>query len=1343
MRLNRPVASLFPAVAAGLAAFAAFLASSPLSGQSTATVSSPFAPPANGPARNESSWLALVGGTVHTSPGHVLPLATVVIRDGVITQVLAADPGPDGAIGTSDDILPKTPAGPREVDCKGEHVYAAFVDAYTEVGMRGSREANAAGAQGLHANNKVQPERSVLDAARPDDKLAKLRERGFGAAAIAPDNGIFRGRAAVISTASRNDEPSAAKPRVYADNAYHAVALEFRDEDRGYPDSLMGAIAVIRQTLSDADWMASTREWVRLRQDPPFSDKPEIVARVAAADPGPTNSMDYLAPPREPNIATRDLVPRPSRLLFRTDDELDTLRAMKVAREFDRPAMVVGSGREYRRLPAIVEALKPAPEGHAAEQPQTPLILPLNFPKQPDVSSVASQESTDVRTMMEWEQAPTNPRRCIDAGLAIALTTFRLRDGDDFIGAVRTAIAHGLSPAAAYGALTSEPARFLGLEASLGAIEVGKRANILVADQPIFTSAADPRAVAPTLRAVYIDGVRHELKAASTDFSGTWAMSVANAPSIAPNLSLRITRNGEVWVESIPAAEQAPQAVPDAAADPAAAAKPAKALSTRATSVQLSRQTIAFQFDPSKLHKRENGQRAKAEIVSMTAAVTFGAQSEPVELVGQGVNEEGRRFTFTAKKDAPVSPQGVWRATQAAGLLLPFDAPRQAFITLDEKSASMVVMLEPEAADQAKDPRNANLPRFVTLRTEDIEYHTESCTFTIHADAAKKLIDVGFKLPPGDLRVTLRRTGAATASGEGEAIPTPAPDAAPDAPAAQPDAQPMRMSFILEAVDHAPTEESLKKSRAMLRRINAIPQDLPTPFGAYGVVRNIEAEETQPTLVAFTNATIWTQTDRGILENATLVIDGNKISAILDAGAAIPANATTIDAKGLHITPGIIDCHSHVGISKGVNEGGQAITSEVRIKDVTNPDDINWYRHLASGVTAVNSLHGSANCIGGQSQTIKVRWGCQSPGDMHMEGANPGIKFALGENPTQVNWGLQRRERYPISRMGIAALIRDRFTQAKAYMAAQTPANADMPPIRRDLELEALVEVLAGERLIHCHAYRQDEMRMLILTMHDFGVRIGTFQHVLEGYKLAEAIRDHTGGGSGFSDWWAFKMEVQDAIPQGLPLMQEVGAIVSFNSDSAEMARRLNVEAAKAIKYSNDRIAPQDALAFVTNAPAKQLGVDNRIGALAPGMDADLAIWNGPPLSAFTRCVSTWVDGRERFNDARDAELRETIRAERARLIRKIQGVGEDDPEDQANEDPKGDLTPAGDPARPEGAPTTPNPNMIPGKVDGPPTQLAIVRERHRQQLRRKYLEAHLSGRLTPDLLPGYCGCEE
>jgi N-acetylglucosamine-6-phosphate deacetylase len=383
-----------------------------------------------------------------------------------------------------------------------------------------------------------------------------------------------------------------------------------------------------------------------------------------------------------------------------------------------------------------------------------------------------------------------------------------------------------------------------------------------------------------------------------------------------------------------------------------------------------------------------------------------------------------------------------------------------------------------------------------------------------------------------------------------------------------------------------------------------------------------------------------------------------------------------IDAKGKHVTPGIIDCHSHTGISGGVNEGTQACTAEVRIEDVTNPDAINWYRQLAGGVTAVNNLHGSANPIGGQNCVNKNRWGALHPDDMHFEGAKAGIKFALGENVKQSNWDLTERTRYPQTRMGVESIIRDRFTAARDYakqwshypygeIAKRNGVNGangangaaasngrGEAPARRDIELEALAEILAGDRLIHCHSYRQDEILMLARLAQEFGFRIGTYQHNLEGYKVAEAVRDSAIGASLFSDWWNYKVEVQDAIPQAGPIMWEVGNVVSYNSDSDELARRMNVEAGKAVKYGG--LKPEEALKFVTLNPAIQLAVEKRAGSLEAGKDADVVIWSGPPLSAMSRAEMTFVDGRCLFSLEQDAKHRETIAKERQRLIQKL-----------------------------------------------------------------------------------------
>ncbi|MDH3590426.1 MAG: amidohydrolase family protein [Planctomycetota bacterium] len=342
------------------------------------------------------------------------------------------------------------------------------------------------------------------------------------------------------------------------------------------------------------------------------------------------------------------------------------------------------------------------------------------------------------------------------------------------------------------------------------------------------------------------------------------------------------------------------------------------------------------------------------------------------------------------------------------------------------------------------------------------------------------------------------------------------------------------------------------------------------------------------------------------------------------------------------------------GISKGVNDSGQAVTAEVRIGDVTNPDAISWYRQLASGVTTVNSLHGSANPIGGQNQVNKVRWGAIHPDHMHFEGAIAGIKFALGENVKQSNWGDDFVTRYPQTRMGVETLIRDRFLAARDYMK-----RGEKP---RDLELEALAEILRGERLIHCHSYRQDEILMLCRVAAEFDFKIGTFQHVLEGYKVADAIKENAIGGSAFSDWWAYKVEVQDAIPYNGALMHAVGVVVSFNSDSDSLVRSLNVEAAKAVKYGG--VPREEALKFVTLNPAKQLKVDDRVGSIEAGKHADLALWSGDPLSTYSRCVATWVDGEKLYSEQQDKEHRAFIHKERRRIIAKLLKRKKEKPED-------------------------------------------------------------------------------
>ena len=388
-----------------------------------------------------------------------------------------------------------------------------------------------------------------------------------------------------------------------------------------------------------------------------------------------------------------------------------------------------------------------------------------------------------------------------------------------------------------------------------------------------------------------------------------------------------------------------------------------------------------------------------------------------------------------------------------------------------------------------------------------------------------------------------------------------------------------------------------------------------------------------------------------MLESATVLIESGKIVAV-GKDIELPEGVKKIDCTGRHVTPGIIDCHSHAASDGGMNEMGDAITAEVRIADFVDPDDITIYRQLAGGVTAANLLHGSGNPIGGQSQVVKFRWG-DGAEEMKLHDAPAGIKFALGEN-------VKRRARpgsggrYPQSRMGVDELIVDAFRAALAYRGEQRRWERDrtgLPP-RRDLELDALLEILEHQRWIHCHSYRQSEVLSLLRTLELYNIRVGTLQHILEGYKLAPELVAHGAMSSCFSDWWAYKFEVYDAIPHNGSLMHQAGIVVSFNSDNMEMGRRLHQEAAKACKYGGTSC--EDALKFVTLNVAKQLRIDQRVGSIEPGKDADVAVWSGPPLSNFSRCEQTWIDGRLFFDIALDREMRKRDDKLRAELIQAI-----------------------------------------------------------------------------------------
>lgn len=403
----------------------------------------------------------------------------------------------------------------------------------------------------------------------------------------------------------------------------------------------------------------------------------------------------------------------------------------------------------------------------------------------------------------------------------------------------------------------------------------------------------------------------------------------------------------------------------------------------------------------------------------------------------------------------------------------------------------------------------------------------------------------------------------------------------------------------------------------------------------------------QPKALLIRNATIWTNTDDGVLREADVLVKQGRIVAV-GANLSAPSDAIVVDAEGQHLTPGIIDAHSHTAIARNVNEPSHAVTTEVRVGDVLDPTDIDIYRQLAGGVTSANLLHGSANPMGGQNAVIKLRWGADADG-LRFAGAPTGVKFALGENVKQSGWGDAFNTRYPQTRMGVEQVMRDAFNAARDYAMTRSGKNSER--VRRDLRLEALAEILAGERLVHVHSYRQDEILMFARLAKDYALPVATFQHVLEGYKAADAIAEIGAGGSTFADWWAYKMEVLDAIPQNGALMTRAGVLTSFNSDSNEMARRLNMEAAKAMRYGG--LDEQEALKLVTLNPAKQLRIDDRVGAIREGLDADMVLWSDHPLSNFARAEQTWIDGRRYFDRDEDRALQAQSAVDRERLIQK------------------------------------------------------------------------------------------
>ena len=971
----------------------------PSSGQVSTT-------PKQGLRENDPRIHALTNARVVAAPGRTIEKGTVLIRDGLILQV-----GPEV----------KVPAEARVWDLSGKTIYPGFIDSYSRLGLPETlqpeplrqdidrddpnakpKEVPREAAKGTHAwNSRITPERNAADYLKFDKKATrKLRELGFTSALVVPGRGIFRGTSALI-----NLQEDDIKRMVVAASVAQHVAFDFdRGDDSNYPSSLMGCIALVRQTFLDAGWYQAAQDAYRKN---PGTERVETNASLAA--------LAEQAQRKQPAV-------------FEAEDELDLLRALRIADELKLRPILFGNGYEYR----VRKALN-----------KTPVILPLDFPKVPEVEKPELALEYGLDELQHWDRAPSNPARLVEAGIPIAFTTQKLEKPDkEFWSRIRLAVRRGLSKDAALAALTSTPAEMFGAADRLGSIAPGRMANLVIASGDLFADEAS------RVLTTWVDGQVYDTDLAEErDPRGTWEVVVEGK-------TVPLIVGGELdKIEAKVAEEKI-------------------AISTKDDAI--------FLVAPAKLFERGDG---------------------AVRLSGRIAGD-----TISGSGDAPNDTKIRWSA---------------------------------------------------------------------------------------------KRTAAYTPSKKPDEKPPPL-DAAADFP------------------------ETF-------------------PAGAFGRT----APPPSPPALLVQGATVWTSGPQGTLQNADVVVTGGKITSV-GPGLKAPAGAPVIDGKGMHLTPGIIDCHSHTAISKGVNEGTHAVTSEVRIGDVVDATDISLYRQLAGGVTSANLLHGSANPIGGQNQVIKFRWGAL-PEELKFAEAMPGVKFALGENVKQSNWGDKFTTRYPQSRMGVEQIIRDRFRAALEYETALKKKDG-LPP-RRDLQLEALAEIVNNKRLIHCHSYRQDEILAFLNLTNEFKIKVGTLQHILEGYKVADAIAKAGAGASSFADWWGYKFEVYDAIPDNAAMMQGQGVLTSINSDSADLARRLNTEAAKSMKWGG--LSADDALKLVTINSARQLRIDAKTGSLEPGKDADFVIWNGHPLSNYTRVNQTWIEGRKYFDRTEDAEARKTFTAQREALVQK------------------------------------------------------------------------------------------
>lgn len=941
---------------------------------------------------NSSGFHALVGARVVTAPGQTLENATIVIRDGLITAV-----GPN--------VQP--PAGARVWDLKGQTIYPGFIDAHADLGVGDVPEGGDIGP--THWNPQVRAWFSTTSNLKDDStRRASLRSLGFGTALVVPKQGIFRGKASVVNLGDIG-----VRERVMRPDLVQAVGFQRSFALGGtYPNSSMGTIALLKQTFMDADW------YIRAR------DAYEKSGR-SILPPETSEALDALNP------VVRGQQP----VLFQTESEEEYLRAFKLANDYKLVPWFRGSGQEYR----LIDQLKGRTH---------PLIVPLNFPDAPDVSTPEAALNATLSQLRHWYLAPTNASQLANAGISFAITTDGLPSLNQFLPNLRIAVARGLAPDRALAALTTVPASYLGIDKTHGTIAAGKVANLVVSDGDLFREES-------SVRDVWVQGVRY---------------GVTRPPQIDPRGTWTITTN-------------------DQAGFPATLRLEGPINRIRGTIEQPNRRPINL---------------ASARVITETGRL---------------------EVTFDGE---PLGYQGTVLLTGA--------------VSGEEFFGWMSL---PNGAD----------PAYRGTRVEGYEGATRGT--------------VAARVP---------------------------------------------------AIDLPWTRPSMEFGRT--------------------------APPEQPAVLLVRNATVWTQGPQGKLENADLLVRAGKIAQV-GRNLSAPSGAVVIDATGKHVTPGLIDPHTHSGVSS-VNESGFAIVPEVQMGDVLTHNNIWFYRQLAGGLTTTMIKHGSANPIGGENVYVKLRWGAL-PDQLKFENPPRTVKFALGENPKR------NPNRYPNTRMGTQEIIRDHFLAARDYKAEWKRWEADrnktgIPP-RRDLRMEAIADILDQKLLVSSHGYRADEFLALVRLAEEFGFRIQTLQHGVEAYKIATELKNSNVAAIVWSDWGAFKLESYDATNYNARLLMEAGVVTALHSDDAEISTRMNWEAGKLLRSGVTEI---QALSAVTNQAAKAIAIDDRVGSLEVGKDADFVIWNGHPLSQFTKAEQTWVDGRRYFWLEEDARLRAEVARQRAQLIQAV-----------------------------------------------------------------------------------------